>query len=218
MIATRDATEHAGRFALAAGRQQHDFLRWQLVGFAQLEQAALRDIHEAQLARDAQVFLHAATDDRRLAAQLVGGPHHLPESADVRRERGDQDAAWRGVDELLKGFSNARLGCRPAALLDAHAIAQKDQDAFVAELAQSLVVGRPALYGGRIELEVSRMEQRARLCANHQANCVGNTVIDSDRLDLEWANSGVLAFTDGVLDDTSEHAMLFQLDGDQPEG
>ena len=61
------------------------------------------------------------------------------------------------------------------------------------------------------------MKDRAGGCADHQADGVGDAVIDRDRLDVERAEDRVLAFTNGVLDDAAEHAVLFELDGDQPE-
>ena len=70
MIAASDAAEHAGRLALAASRQQHHLVGRQVVDLAQLDQAAFGNVHEAELARDAQVLFHAAADDRGLRPSL----------------------------------------------------------------------------------------------------------------------------------------------------
>ena len=61
------------------------------------------------------------------------------------------------------------------------------------------------------------MEQIADRRANDQADGVGDAVIDSDRLDLERAEVGLVTLADGVLDDPPEHAVLFELDRDQAE-
>ena len=124
VIAPRDAAEHAGRFALTAGRQQDDFFGRQAVDLAQLDQAPLGDVHEPQLAGDLQVLLHAAADDRRFAAELVRRSDHLTQATDVRCERRDQHPTGRIFDQQLELFAHAGLGRGPARLLDAHTITQ----------------------------------------------------------------------------------------------
>ena len=159
----------------------------QVVDLAHVDDAALGHVHEAQLARDLQVLLHAAADHRRLASELVRRAHHLAQSADVRGERRHQHPPRRLRDELLERFAHARLRRRPAGLLDAHAVAQQHQHALVAELAQALVVGRLALDGRRIELEVAGVEDRADRRADDQPDRVRDAVVDRDRLDFEGA-------------------------------
>ena len=96
---------------------------------------------------DLQVLLHAAADDRRLAAELVRRDDHLAQSTDVRSKRRHHHPARRRGDQLFERVANARFGRRPARLLDAHAVAQQDQHALVAQLPQALVVGRLASTG-----------------------------------------------------------------------
>jgi hypothetical protein len=72
--------------------------------------------------------------------------------------------------------------------------------------------------GGRVELEVARVEQRARRRADHQADGVGDAVVDGDRLHVERPEPGVLAFANGVLGHPPQLAVLLELDRDQAEG
>ncbi len=140
--------------------------------------------------------------------------HDLAQTADVRRERRDQDPTWRVSDQHLELFAYSRFRGRPAWLLDADAVAQHHQHAFIAEGAQPLVVGGLAFDRSRIELEVAGMKQDAGRRADHQPDRIGDAVVDRDRLDVERPELGVHAFADGVLDDAAEHAVLFELDRD----
>src|SRR5919206_269205 len=57
-----------------------------------VDDAAVGHVEEAELARHAQVLFHAATDDGRGAAELVGRAHDFAQAADVRGEGRHQDA------------------------------------------------------------------------------------------------------------------------------
>ncbi len=203
---------HASGLALTAGRQDDHFVRWQLVELAQIDDAAIRNVQESEIARNAQVLLHAAADDACLASQLVRRADHFAQSPQVRCERRDQHPTGRLADQFLERFTHSPLGRSPARLFDAHAVAQQNHHPFVAKLTQSLIVRCLALNRRRVELEVAGVEHDAGCSANDQADGVGNAVIHRDRLDLEWADACVVALSNRVLDHAAEHAVLFELD------
>ncbi len=61
------------------------------------------------------------------------------------------------------------------------------------------------------------MKDGAGRSADHQADGVGNAVIDRDWLDVERAEGRAVSVTNRVLDHAPEHAVLLELDRDQPE-
>ena len=105
---------HAGKrregLALAAGAEDHDLLVRDLLEVIGIDDVVIGNPEIAQLAGDLGVCDHRAARHDHLAANGHRGVADLLESVDVARERGDEDAARRVLDDVSESWSDGSLG------------------------------------------------------------------------------------------------------------
>ena len=70
--------EDRGRLALAAGGQEDELFRWDVLALAQVDQRALGGVEIADVRGDPEVLVHAPAGDGDLAAEAVGDQDDLP--------------------------------------------------------------------------------------------------------------------------------------------
>src|SRR5581483_10573674 len=99
---------------------------------------------EVEVARDAGVLVHAAAQEERRAAHLVGELADALEARDVAAEGGDDDAGAVVLDaeeEVLEHVAGDGLAGRLRLLARLGALHDERGDALVGEAGEAAVVG-----------------------------------------------------------------------------
>ena len=184
MIVQGDAGEGAAGFPLAAGGNNEQLVRRQIAGLTGVDEDVVRHLQVAELAGDGDVGHHAATDDQNLASRGHGGVGHLLNAVDVGGKGGDQHLARAFWHDLLQGLAHGAL--RQGVSLSFHVggVGQQQQDALLPIGSQAAQIGRLAVDGGQIQLEITRMDEKAGRRANGEADAIDDGVGDPEGFDV----------------------------------
>src|ERR1700716_645339 len=103
-------SQRGHRLALAAGGQQQQLGRRDLVGVLELHGEAFGHLEEAKLAGGLEVRLQASAHYCDLAFELHRHADEMLDAVDVGREVGDHDATRRSAEDALEGCVQVALG------------------------------------------------------------------------------------------------------------
>jgi len=133
----------------------------------------------------------------------------------MRRERGEDDPAARGVEALGERRPHLDLRARVAGTADVRRIRAEHGHALLAELREARGVGGLAVERARIELEIAGVDDRARRRSDGEAHAVGDRVRHANRLDGERPERERHARGHRPERDLLGQAVLAELLGDQ---
>ena len=105
-----ETRERGHRLALAAGGQQQQLGRRDLVGALELHGEAFGHLEEAELTGGLEVRLQASPHDRDLAFELHRHADEMLDAVDVGCEVGDHDATRRSAEDALEWCVQVALG------------------------------------------------------------------------------------------------------------
>ena len=177
-----------------------------------------REAQPAQTLRDLRVLHHAAADEGDAALELLGEVHEQLQAVHARRERRDHELARGAAEDLLEAVEDVALGSRVAAAVGVGAVGEERQDAARPELGEPVQVERLAVERRLIDLEVARMDDRARRRVNRQRQAVGDAVRHAQELDAERAGGHRLPRLDDRQAPVEIDAVLVELRFDQRQG
>ena len=104
---------------------------------------------------------------------------------DVRGEGRDDDAPAGAVETRAECLPHVHLRARVAGPVHVGGIGAEHEDALLAELRESPIVGGLAVQRARVELEVTRVDDGADGRVDRQTDAIHDRVRHADRLDAE---------------------------------
>src|SRR5438132_335759 len=132
MVLVGDAGEGRGRLSLAAGTDDDDLLRQELIDVFSANQHALGNVQVSKLYRHLHVVDHTASNHGDHALVAHGGIDNLLYSRDERGEGSDEDTPGGIGKDFVERVIDHTFRRRITRGLYARAIAHHHQDAFIA--------------------------------------------------------------------------------------
>src|SRR5262249_22910484 len=132
--------------------------------------------------------LHAAPEERDPPSEGNGEVEDLLNPVDVRGEGRDDDASRGATDPVGQRASDLVLGRRRPGTVDVRRVGHKAEDAALAQLREAVIVRTLAVDRVRVELEVSRVDERADRRLDPVPQAVDDRVRHPDGLDPEAAD------------------------------
>src|SRR5665647_1742200 len=219
MIVERHARERREGFSLTPRREDEDLLGPVVVDLGELDHRTLGDLQISEVAGDVHVLLHRAAGDGALAAVQVGDPDGLLDAVDVRGEARHDHAALGLGEDLVKRLPDDALRSGRPGRLDVRRVAEKDQDALLAELRERVDVRDAAVDRRVVELVVAGQYQGPEFGAEHDRQGIGHAVAHGDERKVERPQAQLRALAHLIEIDHLEQAVLveFGLDERQRE-
>ena len=214
MLGKGHARQAGHRFALGAGRDDHDLVVVVAVEVVRGNQPSLGNGQLAQLHGHLGHVDHAAADHAHLAVKAHRRVDHLLNAVDIAGEHGDDDAPVRLLEVFGEGLAHLALAHGVAGALDVGRVGQQGQYALIAQLGEAAQVDLVIVDGGIVDLEVAGMHHRAHRRMDGHRHRAGDRVGDVDKLHAECARLHHVARTDHVHLDVVD-AMLLELVLDQ---
>ena len=162
MLAVGHAGKRGQRLALGARAHDHDLVLGDAVDVESVHQVGLIDLEVAELARHAGVREHGAPCHHDLAVAGLGGVADLLQAMDVAGEGRDEHAALGVLDDVQQRRTHLRLGFGEPGDGGVGGVGHEQVDALLAELGDGAVIGRHAVDGRLVELEVAGVDDGAR--------------------------------------------------------
>ena len=212
VLGKRHTVQRRHRLTLAAGADDNGLAARQAADLRHVHHDAVRNVHIAELRRNAHDVFHAAAGDADLALILCRHVDNLLQAMDIGRKRRDDDALVTVLKELIKAVDHARFRGAVAGTLHVRGVRQQREHALVAELAETRQVDHAALNGREVDLEVTRVDDGADRRFDRQRNGIGNAVVRMDELHLEAAELKLIArlFREDLR--MVKQVMLFELE------
>ena len=160
-----------------AGRGLHDVLRAQ--------QNAVGNGEQAQIVRDLGGVVHAAAEERHLAAVLVREIQNLLQAVNGGAEAGDHQAARRAHEQILEARAHGAFAFGVAGPIDVGRIRHQQQHAALAVFGQRVQIEEHVVGGRRIDFEIAGVNDHAQRRRDGQQHAAHNRVRDVDELDRE---------------------------------
>src|SRR5690606_12898456 len=110
---------------------------------------------------------------------------HRAQARDIGCEGRHGDTLRRLADDLDQRLGDIRLAGADAIPEDVGRIADEREHTLVADLGEALLVRRPADAGGRVELPVARVDDRAERRADGERIRFRDRMADGDEFDVE---------------------------------
>ena len=214
VLAARHPRQRRHRLALGAGGDQHHPLGRHLLGGGDVDDVAVLDVQEAEFLGDAHVAHHRPADERHPAAQRHCGVDDLLHPVDVGGEAGHDDPLAVGpAHQPVQVGPDFTLRRPDAGQFGVGRVAQEQVHTLVAQARHPRQVGRAAVQGQLVELDVAGVQHGARPSVHGDRERIGNRVIDREVLALEDAvrASGAL----GHLDEHRIDPVLATFRGDE---
>src|SRR5947209_384218 len=165
----------------------------------------------AEVLRDLSGLIHAAADERDLAAVLVGHFHRELDAMDGRGKAGDEEALLGRAEDVFKARADSTLARRVPGALDVGGILKEREDAALAVVGEGVQVEEAIVRGRGIDFEISGMDDDAYRRFDGECNAIDERVRDLDRLDGEGADGEFLAGTDLAEVGVVEEFVLVEL-------
>ena len=215
MIVDGDTGECGLRFSLRAGRDAQHVLGRVVLNVRVADLHAGRNAKVTKPLRDLRVLHDAASDERHFAIELRRQIDEHLHAVDARGERGDDELAGRGGEQLFEGVDDLDLGAGEAAAIDVRAVGEEREHALRPQLGESMQVEVLAVDRGLIDLEVAGVDDGADGRRDRQRHAVGHAVRHADELDRERAHGHALPRLDGLEPVAGIDAVLFELGLDE---
>ena len=186
--AVRHAAEGGHALSLAAGRDDDGLFSGIVFELFDVDQGVVGHIEHIEPGRGLDDVDHAPALDDDLAAIFIGVVDDLLDAVHVGGEGRHDDPRVRVVaEDLIDAPADHFLrGCVPRALR-VGGVAHEGQDARVAELGEALQVDGIPVDRGVVDLEVSRVHDRARRGGDRQGSRIHDGVVGLDELHIELA-------------------------------
>ena len=134
VIRRRHARERGHRLALTARRHDDDLIGAEIIDLVDADDCTLGRGEVAELQRDADYVLHAATEDGDAPLVLHGGVDDLLDAVDIRGETRNDDAPAHIVERLVQRRANRTLARRMPLALRVRAVREQEQHTLVAKI------------------------------------------------------------------------------------
>ena len=219
VIGVRHAGQRRHRLALRTGRREDDLLGRVFLELIQIDDQVIGDLDVAQLARNVHVIDHGTSGEGYLSAVLLGAVQDLLDTADIRSEGRDDDAAAARLHkEIVKAVGYLLFGRGITGTLGVGGIGKQREYALIAQLSKTAQVDHAACHRGVVDLEVAGVDDRTRGGMDRHAHRVGDAVVDMDQLDVKASELYMVARV--LLDQLggSRKAVFTQLVLDQTDG
>jgi hypothetical protein len=185
VVVVGDPHEGRERLALASGAEDQHLAGRILLQLVRPDQRLLRHLDVAEVPGDVHVLAHRAADHANLATDVDGDVDRLLHPVDVGGERGDEDAAGTGRDQLAEGLADEPLRAGHTGPLRVRRVAQEEVDAAVADLGQPSDVSAQAVHRGVVDLVVPGVEDAPARAVDDDRDRVGDRMRDPDELGAE---------------------------------
>ena len=209
MLAICNAHEHGAFLALRTRAHDCNFIARIVVNLFRFDDRAFLDFHVSQLLRDRDVRFHRKPFDRDFAALSFARENDLLDAPDHRRERADDDPAFRTRDDFVDIFLDFILGELTARLRRVRRVDQKREHIAFAEMLNFFRF----LHGFRVrrgvELEVTRVHDNAARGIHDHAHRRGDRMRDAEEFHAKDAELDHIIGFDDVDVDRWFVAMVF---------
>ena len=196
VLAVRHAGERGEGLALTAGAEHDDLVLGDIAELERIKDVLVRDLEIAELAGNLGVGHHGTTGHDDLAADRSGGIADLLETVNVTREARDEHTTGGVLDNVPERGAHRGLAGGEARDVGVRGIRKQQVDALLGKLVDGVVVGRDAIDGRLIELEVARVHDGAGRRLNIEAECAGNRVRHRKELERKAAETEARAISD----------------------
>ncbi len=175
------------RLALRTGGDQHDLPGRHLLGHRDVDDVAVVDVQEAQLAGDGHIPQHRPADERNPPAQCDCGIDDLLHPVDVGGEaRHDDPLPFGAAHEPVQIRANLAFRRPYAGDLGVGRVAQEQVHPGVAQPRHARQVGGGAAVERQlVELDVTGVQDGARTGVDGDRQRIGNRVVDREVLAFE---------------------------------
>ncbi len=187
MLLGGDARQRGKRLALAAAGENDEPLIRLFVDVLDLDEDVTGHLDVAELLGDRQVVDHRTADHGHLPLVAGRRVESLLDAVDVGREGRDDDPAGTLTEQLLEGLPDGALGRGEAIAFRVRTVRHQQHDAVVPEVRQARHVGRLAIDGRLVHLEVGGVDHHADRRLDGERGGVGDAVRNVDELDFEGA-------------------------------
>src|SRR3990172_2484822 len=182
MLARGYPRKHAHRLALAAGGYHHNLVVLKFLQVLEFQPYVLGYPEIPEVKGYLSIRDEALARKYHLSSEHRGHVYDLLDPVDVRREGRDDYPAPGGREDVLKGPAHLFLRkCKPS-LLGVRAVRKEERSAPFAILREPVEIHELAVNRGRVELEISGMDDQTRGRFYAEAYAVHNTVGDADEL------------------------------------
>jgi hypothetical protein len=179
------------------------------------------NVEQPHLACQGHVLRHRAAQERDAASGVEGRLRDLLDAVEMGGKAGhDEPSIAVEPEEVLHDLAHRRLGWRESGAFRVGRVRQQQPNTTVApgDLAEEGEVRLAPVDGVEVELEVARVEDRARRCEERRRQRVRNGVRHGYELTLEGPDAAALPVADGDELGAVETAGLFDAAPRQPEG
>ena len=211
VLLKRHARKTAHGFALAACRDDDDFVIRISVQIIRIDQIPFGNGHIAQLRAEARDVHHASSDQTYAAVTPYGSVDNHLDAVNVACEHRDDDTSLCAVEKIVERFADFSFAHGVAGTLDIGGIRHQKKNAFRAQSAQPAQIHQLAVDGRIIHLEIARVNDNAHRRMNGQGACSGDGVAHADKLYFEYARGYNIAGLDYIYIYASEQFVLFEL-------
>ena len=184
VIITSDASERGARLALAASADHQDLVARHVARFVFGQEPR----HIGKIAGLARRLVHApqrAPDQGDVAVVDARGLGDRLQPRDIRGKTSDGDSPVVTADQVGQGLAQFAFRAGAAGLQRVCRVADDREHALVADLAQSVLIGRRADQRLGIELPIAGVQHRAGRGADHDGVRLGDRMRQRDQLEIE---------------------------------
>ena len=193
MKASGDARQRREWLALRTGAHDDDLLGRYARELVGVDEVLVVDAEVSEASRDVGVLNHRAAGYDNLASARDRGIADLLHAMDMACEGRDDDAALGLRDYVVEVLPHLALGWRERLLEGIRRVREHEVDSIAAKTRQRSEVGRDAVDGRLVELEVSRMQDVAGRTREEDAHRSGNRMVDGEEFRLNAAEFDLLA-------------------------
>ncbi len=161
MIVDGDAGERGHGLALGAGGDRHQLAGRGLHDVLRTQQNAVGDREQAEVVRDLGGVVHAAAEERDLAAVLLREIQNLLQAVDRRAEAGDHQAARRAHEQIFQARADGAFAFGVAGAVDVGRIRHQQQHAALAVFGQSVEIEELVVGGRGVDFVIAGVDDDA---------------------------------------------------------
>ena len=161
------------------------------------DDGARAQLQVAEALRRLRGLQHAASDERDLAAELIGQVAENLHAIHARRKCRHHELSGRGRENFLERVLHLQLRPGESLAVDVRAVGKQRQHAGAPELREAMHVEVLAVDRRLIDLEISRVHDRARRRMNGHCHAIGHAVRDAQELHFAVAHANALARLNG---------------------
>ena len=189
VIGIGDTGQGGHRLALTPGSEQNELFQGDSVDLIQLHDDRIGQVEITEFGGDPHRVYEAAAGDADLAAVAVRRGDHLLDPVDIGGEGGEDDPVLCQAEDIVDGIPHFPFRCGEPRPVRIGGIDEGEEHTAAAQLGELEKVGELAVYGGMIELEITRVDHGSFGGMQGEAHCTGDAVVCPEKFKLKAAPS-----------------------------